>query len=105
MLQKKQGSLVGILDVHEKEDLIITCKSGITLRTSLSSIKEAGRATQGVNLIRLDEGDEIAAISKIEEQEVAIKDEGEMNDETNNIYKDADDQPEDSNTSTIKYKF
>ncbi|MDE3235452.1 MAG: DNA gyrase subunit A [Bacteroidota bacterium] len=65
---EKTGGLVGILDVTEKEDLIITCKSGITLRTSVATIKEAGRATQGVILIRLDEGDEIAAISKIEEQ-------------------------------------
>lgn len=67
---EKTGHLVGIVDVNEKEDLIITCKSGITLRTAISSIKEAGRATQGVKLIRLDETDEIAAISKIEEQEL-----------------------------------
>lgn len=66
----KTGQLVGIMDVSEKEDLIITCKSGITLRTAVSSIKESGRATQGVTLIRLDGGDEIAAISKIEEKEV-----------------------------------
>jgi DNA gyrase subunit A len=64
----KTGSLVGILDVSGKEDLMITCKSGITIRTSINAIREAGRATQGVKLIRLDEGDEIAAISKIEEQ-------------------------------------
>ena len=61
---------MGILDVSGKEDLIITCKSGITLRTGISTIKEAGRATQGVTLIRLDEGDEIAAISKVEEIDV-----------------------------------
>ena len=66
---EKTGSLVGILDVHEKEDLLITCKSGIILRTSTSNIKEAGRATQGVILIRLDEGDEIAAISKLDKEE------------------------------------
>lgn len=66
---EKTGKLVGMLDVSEKEDLIITCKSGITLRTALSSIKESGRATQGVRLIRLDEGDEIAAISKVDEEE------------------------------------
>jgi DNA gyrase subunit A len=64
----KTGSLVGILDVSGKEDLMITCKSGITIRTSIAEIREAGRATQGVKLIRLDESDEIAAISKIEEQ-------------------------------------
>ncbi|MEO8712576.1 MAG: DNA gyrase subunit A, partial [Parafilimonas sp.] len=66
---EKTGRLVGILDVHEKEDLLITCKSGIILRTSVLNIKEAGRATQGVILIRLDNGDEIAAISKLDEEE------------------------------------
>jgi DNA gyrase subunit A len=67
---EKTGSLVGIMDVLEKEDLIITCKSGVTIRTSIADIREAGRATQGVKLIRLDESDEIAATSKIEEQDV-----------------------------------
>ena len=67
---EKTGKLVGILAVKETEDLIITCKSGITLRTAVASIKEAGRATQGVILIRLDENDEIAAISTIEEEQV-----------------------------------
>jgi DNA gyrase subunit A len=66
---EKTGKLIGILDVNEKEDLIITCQSGITLRTPVATIKESGRATQGVILIRLDEGDHIAAISKIEEQD------------------------------------
>lgn len=66
---EKTGKLVDILYVTEKEDLIITCKSGITIRTGIADIREAGRATQGVKLIRLDEGDEIAAISQIEDQE------------------------------------
>lgn len=66
----KTGVLVGILEVTEKEDLMITCKSGVTIRTSIASIREAGRATQGVKLIRLDDGDEIAAITKLDEHEV-----------------------------------
>ena len=65
---EKTGKLVGMLDVAEKEDLIITCKSGVTIRMKVSDISEQGRATQGVKLIRLDEGDEIAAITKIEDQ-------------------------------------
>jgi DNA gyrase subunit A len=65
----KTGPLIGILDVTEKEDLMITCKSGVTIRTSIATIREAGRATQGVKLIRLDEGDEIAAITKLNEHE------------------------------------
>jgi DNA gyrase subunit A len=49
---------------------MITCKSGVTIRTSIASIREAGRATQGVKLISLDEGDEIAAITKLNDHEV-----------------------------------
>jgi len=63
----KTGSLIGLLNVNEKQDLMITCKSGVTIRTSIATIREAGRATQGVKLIRLDEGDEIAAITKLNE--------------------------------------
>jgi DNA gyrase subunit A len=72
----KTGTLVGIMDVNDTEDLIVTCKSGITLRTSLASIKESGRATQGVKIIRIDSKDSIAAISKIEaDEEEAVIDE------------------------------
>jgi DNA gyrase subunit A len=94
-ITEKTGKLVGILDVSEKEDLIITCKSGITLRTGISSIKEAGRATQGVILIRLDNGDEIAAVSKIEEQEINGKIEETGNNENN---ESNDNQSETTNT-------
>ena len=66
---EKTGKLVGLLDVTEKHDLMITCKSGITIRMAVSGISELGRATQGVKLIRVDEGDEIAAITRMDEQE------------------------------------
>ena len=42
------------------------------IRTGIVDIREAGRATQGVKLIRIDEGDEIAAISQIEEDDEEI---------------------------------
>jgi DNA gyrase subunit A len=64
----KTGLLVGILDVTEKEDLMITCKSGVTIRMPVHGISEQGRATQGVKLIRLDDGDEIAAITKLDDE-------------------------------------
>ncbi len=76
----KTGKLVGVLDVNEKEDLMITCKSGVTIRMKVANISEQGRATQGVKLIRIDEGDEIAAITKLdieEEAEVMAELEGE----------------------------
>jgi DNA gyrase subunit A len=66
---EKTGRLIGIVDVSEKEDMMITCKSGVTIRMKVSDIREQGRATQGVKLIRINEGDEIAAITKVDEQE------------------------------------
>jgi DNA gyrase subunit A len=72
----KSGKLVGILDVSEKEDLMITCISGITIRMKVNQISEQGRATQGVKLIRLDEDDEIAAITKLSEYNGEEKENG-----------------------------
>jgi DNA gyrase subunit A len=68
---EKTGALVGILDVKPDQDLMITCKSGVTIRMPVSGISEQGRATQGVKLIRLDEGDEIAAITKLDDEQAA----------------------------------
>jgi DNA gyrase subunit A len=88
---EKTGGVVGILDVAPSEDLMITCKSGVTIRMPVSGISEQGRATQGVKLIKLDEGDEIAAITNLDDKEVegdGITPEnpetGDTNTETNN---------------------
>jgi DNA gyrase subunit A len=48
---------------------MITCVSGITIRMAVKNISEQSSATQGVKLIRIDEGDSIAAITSIDEQE------------------------------------
>jgi DNA gyrase subunit A len=73
------------MDVAEKEDMLITCKSGITIRMKIADISEQGRATQGVKLIRIDEGDEIAAITKIDvPDEIEVSAETEENNETTN---------------------
>lgn len=66
---EKTGPLISIVDVTETNDLMITCKSGITIRMAVADIREAGRATQGVRLIRMDETDEIAAVARLDEQE------------------------------------
>lgn len=68
-ITQKTGSLVGLLAVYGDDDLMITCKSGITIRMSVADIREAGRATQGVKLINIDDGDEIAAIARIQVQD------------------------------------
>jgi DNA gyrase subunit A len=68
----KTGFLVGLLAVTEKEDLMITCVSGVTIRMSVKAISELGRATQGVKLIKVDEGDSIAAITQLDEMEEEV---------------------------------
>ncbi|SIN79742.1 DNA gyrase subunit A [Chitinophaga niabensis] len=68
----KTGPLIAILDVTEQNDLMITCKSGITIRMAVGDIREAGRATQGVRLIRMDDSDEIAAVARLDEEEEVV---------------------------------
>lgn len=66
----KTGQLVSIVSVTDtSNDLMIITKNGITIRTKLADIKEAGRATQGVRLIKVDSGDHIAAVTKVMEAE------------------------------------
>jgi DNA gyrase subunit A len=80
---EKTGNLVGILDVVETEDLMITCESGVTIRMKIAEISEQGRATQGVKLIRLDDDDAIAAITTLSEvTEEEENTESENNNET-----------------------
>jgi DNA gyrase subunit A len=84
----KTGKLIGFVAVDETDDLFITCVSGVTIRTHVNSIRAAGRATQGVKLINLDAGDEIAAIAKIaeqEEDEEALVDLGEVSENAADI--------------------
>ncbi len=79
-ITEKTGGLVGLLDVTENEDLMITCESGITIRMSVSAISEQSRATQGVRLIKVDNGDSIAAITQLDEkdaeEEILLDEEG-----------------------------
>jgi DNA gyrase subunit A len=76
-ITEKTGYLVGLLAVEENDDLMITCKSGVTIRMKVADIREAGRATQGVKLINIDGGDSIAAIARIQEQEEDVTEETE----------------------------
>ncbi len=69
----KTGELVAIKAVTDDNDLMIINRSGITIRTSIEQIRVAGRATQGVRIINLREGDEIASVAVVpvtEEEEL-----------------------------------
>ena len=66
---EKTGALVAIKEVVDSDDLMIINKSGITIRTPVSDLRVMGRATQGVRLIKLSEGDEISSVEKIRKDE------------------------------------
>ncbi len=68
-ITEKTGSLVAMKNVTDENDLMIINRSGITIRMAVSDIKVAGRATQGVRLINIREGDSIAAISAVNKSE------------------------------------
>ena len=78
-ITEKTGHLVSIQAVDDSNDLMIINRSGITIRTSVSDIRVAGRATQGVKVINLREGDSIAsvtAVPKTEEIDAVVEGEG-----------------------------
>ena len=100
---EKTGRLVGLLAVSETEDLMITCVSGITIRMSVAGIRPQGRATQGVKLIKVDEGDAIAAVTQLEEQEeeLIIDENSADSNETNSDYNKASHKEKDSEDDSI----
>ena len=61
----KTGNLVSIKNVADGDDLMIINKSGIAIRMEVNSLRVMGRATQGVKLINLKDGDSIAAVAKV----------------------------------------
>jgi DNA gyrase subunit A len=72
---EKVGNLVAINEVSDGDDLMIINKSGITIRTSVAAIRTAGRNTQGVKLIKLNNNDEISSVTRIQNEAAAIGEE------------------------------
>ena len=68
-ITEKTGDLVALKNVTDENDLMIINKSGLTIRMAVSGIKVAGRATQGVRLINIKDGDAIAAVSAVNSAE------------------------------------
>ena len=65
----KVGKVIAILSVKEDTDLMIITRDGKIIRLESSEIRQAGRSTQGVRLVRMEEGDQVAAASVIPEAE------------------------------------
>ena len=75
---EKTGKMVAVMEVVETDDLIIITDMGVIMRQPVSAIRTIGRVTQGVRLVKLDEGAKISSISRVvkddEEAEEIVKD-------------------------------
>ncbi|MBR5273937.1 MAG: DNA gyrase subunit A [Bacteroidales bacterium] len=71
-ITEKTGELVAMKNVTDENDLMIINRSGLTIRMAVADIKVAGRATQGVRLINIKDGDSIAAISAVNKTEEEV---------------------------------
>ena len=96
-ITEKTGQLIAIKNVTDTDQLMIISKSGIIIRMGMEELRVMGRATQGVRLIKLEEGNEIAAVAKIEIQE---GDEEELL-ENNDVATENDDNNIEENTSEL----
>ena len=65
-ITEKTGKLIAIKNVKDGDDLMIINKSGLTIRLNVDTVRVAGRATQGVRLIKLKDGDSIASVAKVD---------------------------------------
>lgn len=122
-ITEKTGHLIAIKEVIDTDHLMISRKSGVMIRFAVSELRTMGRATQGVRLINLAEGDEIASVAKIEyieEVEEVILEDGMENAEietngeisaelaeqaslpTNGNHKENDDTETDENSEDIE---
>ena len=68
-ITEKTGDLVGILTVKDEDGLMIICRSGMTIRTAVENLRIMGRATQGVRLINIKDGDSIAGVTRTPKSE------------------------------------
>ncbi len=66
---RKTGNVVGILSVKEDSELMIVTREGKMIRIDSGEIRQAGRSTQGVRLVKMEEGDQVAAASLIPESD------------------------------------
>ncbi len=95
-ITEKTGHLVSLKSVTDQDDLMIIKKSGVAIRMSMDSLRTMGRATQGVKLINIKDGDAIAAVAKVMVEEEDEADEPENESHNNDVKNESTDKEEDN---------
>ena len=74
---ERVGKMVAIMEVVDGDDLMVITSKGVLMRQAVGEIRTIGRVTQGVRLVKLDEGSEIASISRVVHEDTPIEGEEE----------------------------
>ena len=83
MLTEKTGQVVGIKVVDGSEDLLLVTEAGILIRTPVEAIKQCGRSTQGVIVMRFkEEGDRVISMALADREETPASEEAPVSGET-----------------------
>ena len=69
----KTGKMVNIMEVVDSDDLIVITNSGVLMRQPVAAIRSIGRVTQGVRLVKLDEGASISSITRVLSEETTTE--------------------------------
>ena len=83
-ITEKTGAVIAVKDVTDSDDLMIINRSGVIIRMAVANLRVMGRATQGVRLIKIDEGDSIAAVAKVDVEEAGENLEDPLNENMEN---------------------
>ena len=67
----KTGKMVNIMEVVDSDDLIVITDSGVLMRQPVAAIRTIGRVTQGVKLVKLDDGASISSITRVISEDAA----------------------------------
>ncbi|MGD2095292.1 MAG: DNA gyrase subunit A [Phycisphaerales bacterium] len=100
----RNGKVVALKAVHNKDDLMMITANGMIIRTGLDQIRSIGRNTQGVRLIKLKPGDKLVAVAKIVAEESNNKDKSNSNDKKPKSNSKAKAKPKSKTKSKAKKK-
>lgn len=81
-LDEKTGHVVAVKDVTGEEDLMLITIAGVLIRIPVAEISTTGRSTKGVHLIRLQDGEEVATVAKVDREEEETEEEEVVQDTT-----------------------
>ena len=85
---EKTGKMVNIMEVVDSDDLIIITDSGVLMRQPVADIRTIGRVTQGVKLVKLDDGASISSITRVISEDATPVKKDEVSQETEDVPND-----------------